>query len=277
MLKRIVVPLDGSVCAAQAFEYALGLAKAEGATLDICSLVDPLSILGRNLPSPLEEKHVASAKAQADRIVDAASAKAEAAGVAVERHVEIGDPADAIVARATRTNADAVVMGTHGRSGYRRLFMGSVAEEVLRSSPCPVVVVREKAAAAAGRQTAAAPPSDREAPVCTLRLLEVSPEAYARLYREIEAFLGGPAAELPGLREARLFGSLDRTRIVILTEFRSHRDWVHAQWDVRLGKLLEELAINAETLEFNLYHSDRFDYSKRKASIGLRCAAFEAG
>ena len=53
-----------------------------------------------------------------------------------------GDPATAIVEAAEETGADLVVMGTSGRTGLTRLLMGSVAEEVLRHAPCPVLTVR---------------------------------------------------------------------------------------------------------------------------------------
>jgi nucleotide-binding universal stress UspA family protein len=266
MLRRIVVTLDGSDCASHAFEYALGLAKGEGARIDIFSVVDPVAVIGRNLSHPLEEKHVAAAKREADRVVEAAAMKARAAGLTAVEHVEIGEPAAEIVAHATAVNADTIVMGTHGRSGFRRLFMGYVAEDVLRSSPCPVVMVREKATVDNDREQLAGPTIDGESPVCIFRLVEVSPQDYDKLYREIEGFFRGPGADLPGLREARLFGSFDSTRIVILTEFESHADWVRAQWNMRLGQLLEELAIKARTLEFNLYHGERFS-AKHSSSL----------
>jgi nucleotide-binding universal stress UspA family protein len=256
MLKRIVVPIDGSACSELALEYALGLAKARGASIYVFTLVDPIEILGRNLPSPLEEEHVAAAEAWADRIVQEAMAKAAAEGISAEGRVDVGEPAAAIVAEAMSTKADAIVMGTHGRSGFKRLFMGSVAEEVLRSSRCPVVIVRERART--GQREPAAPPINSNEPVSVLRLIEVSPDNFERLYGEIATFMNGPGAELPGLVETQLFGSVDATRIVILTRFRSHREWVRAQWDARLGELLEEIEVNAETLEFNIYHGDRF-------------------
>jgi nucleotide-binding universal stress UspA family protein len=53
-----------------------------------------------------------------------------------------GRPGKVIVEAATDRGADLIVMGTHGRSGFDRLIMGSVTERVLRSAPCPVVVVR---------------------------------------------------------------------------------------------------------------------------------------
>ncbi|MBK6518048.1 MAG: universal stress protein [Polyangiaceae bacterium] len=59
-------------------------------------------------------------------------------------HVDTGDPADKIVALAAKLNADLVILGTHGRTGLKRLLIGSVAEKVVRLAGCPVLVVREK-------------------------------------------------------------------------------------------------------------------------------------
>jgi nucleotide-binding universal stress UspA family protein len=60
----------------------------------------------------------------------------------VEYRVEEGHPAETILAVAQEVRADLIVMGTHGRSGARRLLMGSVAEAVSRRAACPVVTVR---------------------------------------------------------------------------------------------------------------------------------------
>ena len=61
-------------------------------------------------------------------------------------HVRVGSPADEIAQLALDIDADLVVVGTHGRRGFRRLLLGSVAESVLRSAPCPVYAVRPKLA-----------------------------------------------------------------------------------------------------------------------------------
>lgn len=265
MLKRILVPLDGSACASHAFQYALGLAKAESAAVDICAVIDPFAILGRNLPSPLDEEHVAAAKREADAFIGDALAEAARSGVAATACVNFGQPAAEIIARAHLIDADTVVMGTHGRSGFKRLFMGSVAEEVLRSSPCPVVVVREKAAVHSAAEEHVR--IDETTPLFVLRLVEVAPQNYERLYGEIASFMKGPGADIPGIVETQLFGSVNATRIVILAQFRSHHDWVRAQWDARLGELLEEIAENSETLEFNLYRGDRFGKTYIKKGI----------
>jgi hypothetical protein len=57
-------------------------------------------------------------------------------------HVPVGSPVDEIVALARQIGADLIVLGTHGRRGLRRLWLGSVAEHVVRSATCPVLVVR---------------------------------------------------------------------------------------------------------------------------------------
>ena len=265
MLKRILVPLDGSECAAHALQYALGLAKAESAEIEICSVVDPFAILGRNLPSPVDERHVAAAKREADEFVGEALERTASAGVPASACVDFGEPAVEIVARAKHRNADTIVMGTHGRSGFKRLFMGSVAEEVLRASPCPVVVVRERAELHAPWGQSA--PIEDAAPLFVVRLVEVAPENFERLYGEIASFMDGPGADLPGVVETQVFGSVNSTRIVILVQFSTHHDWVRAQWDAHLGELLEEIAENSETLEFNLYRGDRFAAHQRKKGI----------
>lgn len=63
-------------------------------------------------------------------------------GMAVERHIELGQPAQTIVDVIEREDIDHVVMGSHGRRGVARLLLGSVAETVVRRSPVPVTVAR---------------------------------------------------------------------------------------------------------------------------------------
>jgi universal stress protein A len=62
--------------------------------------------------------------------------------------LRIGDPANVILELANELHAELVVMGTHGRRGVSRLLLGSVAESVARSSPCPVLLLREGAGSA---------------------------------------------------------------------------------------------------------------------------------
>jgi nucleotide-binding universal stress UspA family protein len=62
--------------------------------------------------------------------------------IRAERRVEEGDPIDEILHFAAENHVDLIVMGTHGRTGLRRLLMGSVAEQVVRKAPCPVLTVK---------------------------------------------------------------------------------------------------------------------------------------
>lgn len=61
----------------------------------------------------------------------------------VETRIVPGLPAEQVVHCAHKENADVIVMGTHGRSGLKRLMIGSVADKVIRSAPCPVLVVNQ--------------------------------------------------------------------------------------------------------------------------------------
>jgi nucleotide-binding universal stress UspA family protein len=145
MMKRIVVAVDSSSCANRALEFAISLAKAEGSTLSFCSVADPSAVHGALEPMVIVERTLEAIDHDADHAVSEATAKAKSAGVAADGTALKGDPAREILAFAERLSADAIVMGTHGRSGLPRLLMGSVAEGVLRSATIPVVTVRADA------------------------------------------------------------------------------------------------------------------------------------
>jgi nucleotide-binding universal stress UspA family protein len=237
--------------------YALALAKAENAQIEISTFVDPRAILGRDLSDPLEDERTADAMAEARQIVASAVARATKVGLRSSGRAMFGEPVAGIIERAAETGADTIVIGTHGCSGYKRLFMGSTAERVLRCAPCPVVLIRERAVF----EAPAPPPSTAvsgDDAIFALRLVEVAPADFERLYGEIATFMDGPGAAIPGLLETELFGSIDRRRIQVLAKFRSHADWTHAQWDGRLGDLLGDILATSQTLDFDLYHGDRF-------------------
>ena len=68
--------------------------------------------------------------------------QAEAAGVKAETFVGEAEADEAITKLAKEQNADMIIIGSHGRTGLRRLLMGSVAEKVIGYAPCPVLVVK---------------------------------------------------------------------------------------------------------------------------------------
>ena len=255
MRKTIVVPIDGSSSSEHAFRYALRLAKAQRAALEVWSIVDAEAILGHTTALLGEKPRLAEAKEGAKRLIDKTLKRAKRAGVHASGYVVVGRPADRIVARASRIHADSIVMGSHGRSGFKRLFMGSVAETILRCAPCPVVIVREKTKVDAPKTVL--PRLRPAAPVFVLHLLEIAPKDFDRLYRDLMRFWHGPGADIPGFVEAQVLGSRDNRRVAVLVHFRSYHDWIRAQWNPRLGQVLEEITAAAQTLEFELYHGDR--------------------
>jgi len=143
MFGKIVVPLDGSECADRAFELALTLAKSEPAELAICSIVDPMIVAGTAPPSPAMDLVLTDRENEARRLVDNAVRQAQNAGVRAHGDTSLGVPFDEILRYAKHQRAGAIVMGTHGRTGLKRFFLGSVAESVLRGAQCPVVVIRD--------------------------------------------------------------------------------------------------------------------------------------
>jgi nucleotide-binding universal stress UspA family protein len=82
------------------------------------------------------------ARKWARRHLEGLAGKARKAGVRVRTFLVEGPPAREIPRLARRTHADLLVLGTHGRTGFTRLFLGSVASEVVASARCPVMTVR---------------------------------------------------------------------------------------------------------------------------------------
>lgn len=144
-IERILVPLDGSALAEQALLVAQKLARAQGASLVLLRVVPTLDEGGKRILFADE----AAADAQADRWrTDAESYLHQladglrGAGIATETHVALGNPADVIYNTIDEAAIDVVVMGTHGRTGLKRWYFGSVADKVLRSATCPVLLTR---------------------------------------------------------------------------------------------------------------------------------------
>lgn len=136
--KKIVFPTDFSTSSDAALEHAAGLARDMGGRLLIVHVEEPPLAYGGGemyygVPEP---DHGAVEKMLA-------KVKPHTADVGYEHHLLIGSPADEIVRFADEQSADLIVMGTHGRSGLRRMLMGSVAEAVVRRANCPVFTFKQ--------------------------------------------------------------------------------------------------------------------------------------
>jgi universal stress protein A len=138
---HILAPTDFSEYSQQAIQYARELAQTFGATLMLLHVVElpPYPIEGL-LPSHLGGTLLEDLEQQATS--DLAQVLAKEAEVKVVHRVVIGIPYRTIVEIAEAEKADLIVMATHGRTGFSHLFMGSVAERVVRTAPCPVLTIR---------------------------------------------------------------------------------------------------------------------------------------
>lgn len=145
MFTRMVVGTDGSETAEEAVRQAIDLARLTGATLSVVSAFQPVSkrrIQGEQEGVPADIAHEIGPREDVNLILDAAAAKARAAGIEVRTHPVQADPADAILNVAEEVDADLIVVGNKGMTGARRYFLGSVPNNVSHHAPCSVIIVR---------------------------------------------------------------------------------------------------------------------------------------
>ncbi|WP_302079951.1 universal stress protein [Salinibaculum rarum] len=138
MYDQILVPTDGSEGSAHVALQAIDLAEQYGAAIHVLYVVDDsvrsiLHDIGSQSDS-LEQK--------AETAIERVTKMASVHGVEAVGEVREGDPADEILAYADEIAADAIVAGTHGRSGVERRLIGSVAERLVRHANCPVMTIR---------------------------------------------------------------------------------------------------------------------------------------
>lgn len=144
LFRRIVHASDFSRASGKAFTTAVEMARANRAPLTVVHVMTPMVPVageGYVLPETYEQIERSARKA-AEKQLDRLVAKAREAGVRVEALLRTGVPHDQIVRVARARRADLLVIGTHGRTGLARLFLGSVASRVLAAATCPVLTVR---------------------------------------------------------------------------------------------------------------------------------------
>jgi nucleotide-binding universal stress UspA family protein len=146
MYKRILVPVDGSPTSNKALTAALQLARDAGAQVRLVHVVDELAYFGGyEAYGAYSAELIEIAQKVGSKILDDAMSIARAAGVEVDQMLfeSFGDRLGETVADAAkRWNADLIVVGTHGRRGIGRMFLGSGAEQIIRLAPVHILVVR---------------------------------------------------------------------------------------------------------------------------------------
>jgi nucleotide-binding universal stress UspA family protein len=137
----ILVPFDGSAASAHALDYACDFAKLLGTEIHVCHAIDYLSLPGNLSKSPESAPDFLREDGQA--ILAKARRIARKHELPIRCHLVRGNAAGAILRLSIDSHADLIVMGTHGRTGLRRLVLGSVAERVTRHSHLPVLLLRD--------------------------------------------------------------------------------------------------------------------------------------
>ena len=137
--KSILSPVDGSPPSDAAVKLAVQLAKEYGAKLAFCHAVAvPLPV--HDAGGFAREQLMEEGRAQGNAALDAAKAKAAAAGLKAETELLGGPVADAILAAAKERGCDVIIMGTHGRGGIARAVLGSKTADVISRSSLPILV-----------------------------------------------------------------------------------------------------------------------------------------
>jgi nucleotide-binding universal stress UspA family protein len=183
MFTRILVPLDGSARAERALPVAARLARSAGGTVILASIVSPMVSYGPLLEIPTDraamvEADVAAAKDYLGRVV----AGDKLASVKTQLAVSVARPvAPELLQVATASHADIVVMCSHGRTGMLRWALGSVARQLVRSSPVPVLVLQADGPVPLSSGEAPDQPLRIEVPLDGSSLAETAVEPAARL------------------------------------------------------------------------------------------------
>ena len=148
--QRILAPIDGSPAAEAGLHEAIRLARDQQAQLRFFHVVDAYLLVAYYGPTVLLEETVAAMRQGGQETLDRAVRTAREQGVQTDSLIvdsTAGRVAPRIVEQARNWPADLIVLGTHGRRGVGHLVMGSDAEEVVRGSPVPVLLVRQPAGA----------------------------------------------------------------------------------------------------------------------------------
>jgi len=143
MFQRILVATDFSPASTPAFEQSVKMAKRDGALLLIAhAYQEPGLVELSHAPARVYEEWDQKLREGVERKLRPVVEYARKEGVEARAMVLTGFADEAIIEAAKQQRVDLIVMGTHGRRGAARLFLGSVASRVISTAPCPVMTVR---------------------------------------------------------------------------------------------------------------------------------------
>lgn len=146
MFKRILVPVDASPAASAGLRLAIKLACDQKARLRLVHLGKHIPPARRKNDGMTVQELFEAMRKQGRKLLERQAALCRARGVRADTALYVGlagQPAKLVLAEARKWRADLIVMGTHGRSGLRRIVMGSDAEKVIHAAPVPVLLTRK--------------------------------------------------------------------------------------------------------------------------------------
>lgn len=138
--KKLLAPVDFSMFSIAGVRYAVSLADKLGATVSLIHVVEPAPIFGGE-ESLILARSDAEVMELAERHSNRLAQRLSKKGLIVRPFVRRGKPFNEISALADADHADLIVLATHGRTGLKRVLLGSTAERVVRHGPCPVLTV----------------------------------------------------------------------------------------------------------------------------------------
>jgi universal stress protein A len=142
-LKRILFPTDLSDAAEEAQAYALALAEKFDAELHVLSVIQDMALISPdpNMPWLVPASNLQEVRQSVEEALRKIPNPTWPNAKLAVRTIRIGVPFLEIIKYAKEMDIDLIVVGTHGRSGLSHVLLGSVAERVVRKSPCPVLTV----------------------------------------------------------------------------------------------------------------------------------------
>lgn len=145
-MKSILVPTDFSKCATNAMKYALEIARATGAGINVVHVIFPNEGVDNNIYNAFwSDEYLAERIKGINNWVKRLKTQAKAQSIQIKSECMIGFPVPSICEMADKTGADLIVMGTTGATGLRGVFLGSIAAGVLAKTRRPVLVIPAKA------------------------------------------------------------------------------------------------------------------------------------
>ncbi len=142
IVQHMLVPIDFSATADRALEYAIALGQQLQTRLTLLHVLDMTPMTMDEMTVGVVATYLEEQEIEAQHLLQASLERVQRAGLQGDSLLVQGTPTQTIVDTAGEQGVDLILMGTHGRTGLAHVFLGSVAEHVVRQAPCPVLVVR---------------------------------------------------------------------------------------------------------------------------------------